>query len=527
MESVLLQARKACPFLNVNNTAVLRQLNNKSSGLLTKANQCPVMGAAIQTRGLHTNKKVMEEKTEPKHFEYENFYKTMLDKKHNDKSYRYFNNINRLAKKFPMAHLARPKDEVTVWCANDYLGMGANPILIETMKKTLDRYGAGAGGTRNIAGNADLHLQLESELADLHHTEGALVFSSCMVANDATLSTLGSKMPGCVIFSDALNHASMIEGIRHSKAEKHIFRHNDVEHLEQLLQSVDINRPKIIAFESVYSMCGSIAPIHKFVELAKKYNAITFLDEVHAVGIYGPRGAGITEHLDFDLNAANPHRNNGSIMDQIDIYTGTLGKSFGVVGGYIAGSSQFIDMIRSYAPGFIFTTSLPPAIVAGGRECVKYLKNSNVERRKQQLNARTVKARLAELGIPVVPNSSHIVPILLGDAASAKIASDGLLNEYGIYVQSINAPTVPVGHERLRITPSPGHTPDMIDHLVESLEDIWNRYGFKRVADYEAEGGRCDIGSKDAPKFSPIWTDEQLNYNMPAIEESQQKTSAV
>lgn len=392
----------------------------------------------------------------------------------------------------------------------------------------MDRYGAGAGGTRNIAGNADLHLQLESELADLHHTEGALVFSSCMVANDATLSTLGSKMPNCVIFSDELNHASMIEGIRHSKAEKHIFRHNDPEHLEKLLQSVDISRPKIIAFESVYSMCGSVAPIHKFVELAKKYNAITFLDEVHAVGIYGPRGAGIAEHLDFDLNVANPHRGNGGIMDEIDIITGTLGKSFGVVGGYVAGSSQFIDMIRSYAPGFIFTTSLPPAIVAGGRECVKYLKNSNVERRKQQLNARTVKARLAELGIPVVPNSSHIVPVLLGDAESAKVASDELLNEYGIYVQSINSPTVPVGEERLRITPSPGHTPEMIDHLVGSLEDIWNRYGFRRVADYEAMGGLCDVGSKDAPKFTPMWTDEQLNHNIPAaIEEAQQKTSAV
>lgn len=531
MELALLQARKTCPFLNVNSSSALKQLNNKSSGLLLrKANQCPVMGAAIQTRGLHhasSSKSHQEEKPKHKHFQYEEFYKNMLDKKHNDKSYRYFNNINRLAKKFPTAHLARPKDEVTVWCANDYLGMGANPLLIESMKKTLDRYGAGAGGTRNIAGNADLHLQLESELADLHHTDGALVFSSCMVANDATLSTLGSKMPGCVIFSDELNHASMIEGIRHSKAEKHIFRHNDPEHLEQLLKSVDISRPKIIAFESVYSMCGSVAPIHKFVELAKKYNAITFLDEVHAVGIYGPRGAGIAEHLDFELNASNPHRGNGSIMDEIDIYTGTLGKSFGVVGGYVAGSSQFIDMIRSYAPGFIFTTSLPPAIVAGGKTCIRYLKESNAERRMQQLNARTVKSRLGELGIPVVPNPSHIVPVLLGDAAAAKIASDELLSNYDIYVQSINFPTVPVGHERLRITPSPGHTPEMIDHLVASLDEIWKKYDFKRVADYEAEGGRCEVGAKDAPKYEPIWNDTQLNHNLPIAGEAENSCSAV
>jgi 5-aminolevulinate synthase len=345
-----------------------------------------------------------------------------------------------------------------------------------------------------------------------------------MVANDATLSTLGSKMPNCVIFSDKLNHASMIEGIRHSKAEKQIFRHNDPDHLEQLLQSVDINRPKIIAFESVYSMCGSVAPIHKFVELAKKYNAITFLDEVHAVGIYGPRGAGIAEHLDFDLNAANPYRGNGSIMDGIDIYTGTLGKTFGVVGGYVAGSAKVIDMIRSYAPGFIFTTSLPPVVVAGAKKCISYLKESNVERRMQQLNARIVKARLGELGIPVIPNPSHIVPVLLGDAAAAKTASDELLEKYDIYVQSINFPTVPVGEERLRITPSPGHTAEMVDHLVDSLDQIWNRHGFKRVQDYEAMGGHCKVGVPNAPKVEPMWKEHQLNYNIP-IQDAEQKTA--
>lgn len=385
-------------------------------------------------------------------------------------------------------------------------------------RRTLDRYGAGAGGTRNIAGNADLHLRLESELADLHHQEGALVFSSCYVANDATLATLASKLPGCVIFSDALNHASMIQGIRHSGAQKKIFRHNDLEHLEQLLQSVDPATPKIIAFESVYSMCGSIGPIREIVALAKKYGAITFLDEVHAVGMYGPRGAGVAEHLDFDLNAAHPTRGNGSILDEIDIITGTLGKAYGVVGGYIAASASLVDMIRSYAPGFIFTTSLPPAVVAGAMQSVKYLKVSSSERQLQQLNTRVVKSRLAELGIPVVPNPSHIVPVLLGDAAQAKLASDVLLSEHGIYVQSINYPTVPVGEERLRITPTPGHNGEMIDHLVDSLETIWQRYGFKRVSDWAAEGGRAGVGMSVPSNITPLWTDNQLGLDK-AIEQ--------
>jgi 5-aminolevulinate synthase len=418
-----------------------------------------------------------------------------------------------LAQKFPRAHTARVTDEVTVWCANDYLGMGRSPVLTDTMKRTLDRYGAGAGGTRNIAGNADLHLRLESELADLHHTEGALVFSSCYVANDATLSTLASKLPGCVIFSDALNHASMIQGMRHSGAQKKIFRHNDMAHLEQLLQSVDPSVPKIIAFESVYSMCGSIGPIREIVDLAKKYGAITFLDEVHAVGMYGPRGAGVAEHLDYELNATNPTRGNGSILDEIDIYTGTLGKAYGVVGGYIAGSAYLVDMIRSYAPGFIFTTSLPPAVVSGAMESVKYLKESSAERNLQQVNTRTVKSRLGEIGIPVIPNPSHIVPVLLGDAAAAKLASDELLSEHDIYVQSINYPTVPVGEERLRITPTPGHNGLMIDELVHSLDKIWTRYGFKRVEDWTAQGGCAGVGVEDVAAPTPMWTDKQLGLD--------------
>ncbi|CAG8461482.1 11872_t:CDS:2 [Ambispora gerdemannii] len=439
-------------------------------------------------------------------FDYESLYHHELDKKHQDKTYRYFNNINRLAQKFPKAHTKDSRDEVIVWCSNDYLGMGKNQIVLETMKQTLNKYGAGAGGTRNIAGNCNLHLQLEAELADLHHKPAALVFTSCYVANDATLSTLASKLPGCHIFSDAANHASMIQGIKHSGAKKIIFKHNDLADLEAKLQSVDINIPKIIAFESVYSMSGSVGQINAICDLAKKYGAITFLDEVHAVGMYGPRGAGVAEHLDFDLNSRIPHANNGSVLDKVDIISGTLGKAFGIVGGYIAGSANLVDMIRSYAPGFIFTTSLPPANVAGAKASIQYLKKSSKERQMQQLNTRILKARLAELDIPVIPNPSHIVPVLVGEAEPCKIASDQLLREHGIYVQSINYPTVAKGEERLRITPTPGHNSKMVDHLVEALETIWRKNGFKRVSDWRAEGG----GAGD-PVPKPIWTDRQLN----------------
>ncbi|KAI8388821.1 pyridoxal phosphate-dependent transferase [Radiomyces spectabilis] len=534
MEFALMHAKKSCPFMHVASASSLRKLGNGTSAtLLNKAKQCPVMSQAINVRKRSlTTATPMSQKTtsttvpranitsmpvshhtKSKHFDYEAFYQEELNKKHQDKSYRYFNNINRLAQKFPRAHTARVEDEVTVWCANDYLGMGRSPVLTETMKRTLDRYGAGAGGTRNIAGNADLHLRLESELADLHHQEGALVFSSCYVANDATLSTLAGKMPGCVIFSDALNHASMIQGIRHSGAQKKIFRHNDMAHLEELLQSVDPSVPKIIAFESVYSMCGSIGPIREIVDLAKKYGAITFLDEVHAVGMYGPRGAGVAEHLDYDLNAAQPMRGNGAILDEIDIITGTLGKAYGVVGGYIAGSAGLVDMVRSYAPGFIFTTSLPPSVVSGALESVKYLKQSTIERQMQQMNTRLVKSQLSDIGIPVIPNPSHIVPVLLGDAAAAKLASDELLSEHGIYVQSINYPTVPRGEERLRITPTPGHDMAMVGHLVDSLERIWTRYGFKRVDDWVAQGGCAGVGVMNSVKPEPMWTDKQLGLD--------------
>ncbi|KAJ3483246.1 hypothetical protein NLJ89_g12077 [Agrocybe chaxingu] len=354
--------------------------------------------------------------------------------------------------------------------------MGNNPVVLETMHRTLDKYGHGAGGTRNIAGNGANHLALEQELAKLHRKPAALVFSSCYVANDATLSTLGSKLPECVLFSDTMNHASMIQGMRHSGAKKVIFKHNDLEDLENKLKQYPKEQPKIIAFESVYSMCGSIGPIKEICDLAEKYGALTFLDEVHAVGLYGPRGAGVAEHLDYDAHAAagdSPDPIPGSVMDRVDIITGTLGKAYGAVGGYIAGSEEFVDMVRSYAPGFIFTTSLPPATVAGARASVVYQKNYVGDRQLKQVNVCEVKRRFAELDIPVVPGPSHIVPVLVGDAALAKAASDKLLSEHDIYVQSINYPTVARGEERLRITVTPRHTLEQMDKLAEGLEAPW------------------------------------------------------
>ncbi len=338
-------------------------------------------------------------------FGYDKFYEVELEKKHQDKSYRYFNNINRLAARFPVAHTAKTSDLVDVWCSNDYLGMSRNSVVLDTMKQTLNRYGAGAGGTRNIAGNGALHLSLEDELASLHRKQAALVFSSCYVANDATLATLGAKLPGCVIFSDSSNHASMIQGIRHSNATKVIFKHNDMEDLEAKLKLVPKDTPKIIAFESVYSMCGSVAPIEKIADLADEYGAITFLDEVHAVGMYGRNGAGVAEHLDFEGHLATRQSSDpikGSVMDRIDIITGTLGKAYGVVGGYIAASSDLVDVVRSYAPGFIFTTSLPPAVVAGAQSSIAYQREYMGDRQLQHLNTREVKKNFEMMGIPVV-----------------------------------------------------------------------------------------------------------------------------
>lgn len=454
-------------------------------------------------------------------FDYEQFYVNELDKKHQDKSYRYFNNINRLAAKFPVAHTSSVKDEVEVWCANDYLGMGNNPVVLETMHRTLDKYGHGAGGTRNIAGNGAMHLSLEQELANLHRKPAALVFSSCYVANDATLATLGSKLPGCVYFSDTMNHASMIQGMRHSGAKRVIFKHNDLEDLEAKLQQYPKETPKIISFESVYSMCGSIGPIKEICDLADQYGALTFLDEVHAVGLYGPRGAGVAEHLDYDAQLAAGQSSEpikGSVMDRVDIITGTLGKAYGAVGGYIAGSDDFVDMIRSYAPGFIFTTSLPPATVAGARASVVYQKEYVGDRQLKQVNVREVKRRFAELDVPVVPGPSHIVPVLVGDAALAKAASDKLLAEHNIYVQSINYPTVARGEERLRITVTPRHTLEQIDKLVKAVDEIFTELQINRLADWKRLGGRAGVGMAGADEvIQPMWTDEQLVNHPPTL----------
>jgi 5-aminolevulinate synthase len=441
-----------------------------------------------------------------------------LEKKHKDKSYRYFNNINRLAKEFPRAHTASAEERVTVWCSNDYLGMGRNPQVLESMHRTLDTYGAGAGGTRNISGHNKHAVALEDTLAKLHGKEGALVFSSCFVANDATLATLGSKMPDCVILSDSLNHASMIQGIRHSGAKKMVFKHNDLEDLEAKLASLPLNIPKIIAFESVYSMCGSIAPIEAICDLAEKYGAITFLDEVHAVGMYGPHGAGVAEHLDYDVYAsqdtANPKSTKGTVMDRIDIITGTLGKAYGCVGGYIAASANLVDTVRSLAPGFIFTTSLPPATMAGADTAIQYQAQQPRDRVLQQLHTRAVKSALKELDIPVIPNPSHIVPLLVGDAELAKRASDKLLEEHGIYVQAINYPTVPRGEERLRITPTPGHVKPLRDHLVQAVQAVWNDLGIKRASDWQSIGGFVGVGVEGAEEANqPIWENSQLGVD--------------
>ncbi|KAI0011795.1 tetrapyrrole biosynthesis, 5-aminolevulinic acid synthase [Xylariaceae sp. FL0662B] len=444
-------------------------------------------------------------------FDYDGFYQGELDKKHKDKSYRYFNNINRLAKEFPRAHGANKEERVTVWCSNDYLGMGRNPQVLKRMHETLDEYGAGAGGTRNISGHNKHAMELEGTVAKLHAKEAALVFSSCYVANDATLATLGSKLPECVILSDSLNHASMIQGIRHSGTRKIVFKHNNLEDLEAKLASLPLHVPKIIAFESVYSMCGSIGPIEEICNLADKYGAITFLDEVHAVGMYGSHGAGVAEHLDFEAHKQG--RPKGTVMDRIDIITGTLGKAYGCVGGYIAASSKLVDVIRSLAPGFIFTTSLPPAIMAGAKAAIEYQMEYNGDRRLQQLHTRAVKEALDARDIPVIPNPSHIVPILVGNAELAKQASDMLLNDYHIYVQSINYPTVPVGQERLRITPTPGHTKEYRDQLVEAIDEIWSKLGIKRTSEWAAEGGFIGVGVARAGIEEPLWTDEQLGID--------------
>jgi len=357
---------------------------------------------------------------------------------------------------------------LTVWCSNDYLGMSRHPVVLETMHKTLDEVGAGAGGTRNIAGNSTFIIELEASIAGLHGKEAALVFSSGYVANQTALATLSQLMPEVMIFSDEKNHASIIQGLRLARCEKQIFRHNDVEHLESLLKQAATDRPKIIVFESVYSMDGDIAPIAEIVHLAKEYNALTYLDEVHAVGLYGPHGGGISEELDLA-----PH---------IDIINGTLGKAYGCVGGYIAANAEIIDVVRSYGSGFIFTTALPPHVAAGAKASVEYLKSSHIERELQRENVALTKTKLAEAGLSILATDTHIVPLIIGDPVLCKKKSDVLLLDYKIYVQPINYPTVPCGTERFRLTPSPFHTKDDIDYLVRSLAEIMDAKSDVQIA---------------------------------------------
>jgi 5-aminolevulinate synthase len=389
--------------------------------------------------------------------------------------YRVFADLKRHRGAFPRAtwtDAVGRESDVVVWCSNDYLGQGQNPVVIEAMHAAIDQTGSGSGGTRNISGTTHYHVELEAELADLHGKDAALLFTSGYVANEATLATLARVLPGLIIFSDALNHASMIAGIRHGGAERHVFRHNDLEHLESLLVAADPARPKLIAFESVYSMDGDIADIAGAAALAKKYGALTYLDEVHAVGLYGLRGAGVAER--------------DGCMAEIDIIEGTLGKAFGVMGGYVAGDIEFVDAIRSYAAGFIFTTSLPPALTAGAVASVKYLKAHNEIRIAHQERAETLKRRFREIGLPVMDSVSHIVPVLVGDPVHCKIISDRLLLDHGVYVQPINYPTVPKGTERLRFTPTPFHTDGMMDDLVSAMDKLWSHCNVARLGGYAA-----------------------------------------
>ena len=400
-------------------------------------------------------------------------YETALDaalgQLHDEGRYRTFIDIERKKGQFPNAVWNKPDGttaDITVWCGNDYLGMGQNPVVLDAMHEALEATGAGSGGTRNISGTPVYHKRLEAELADLHKKEAALLFTSAYIANAATLSTLPKLFPGLIIYSDALNHASMIEGVRRNGGAKRIFRHNDVAHLRELLEADDPAAPKLIAFESIYSMDGDFGPIEAICDLADEFGALTYLDEVHAVGMYGPRGGGVAER--------------DGLLDRVDIINGTLGKAFGVHGGYIAASDKMCDAVRSYAPGFIFTTSLPPVVAAGAAASIRYLKDHPELREQHQMAAKILKMRLKGVGLPIIDHGSHIVPVMVGNPVHTKAISDMLLEQYGIYVQPINYPTVPKGTERLRFTPSPVHGPELTDGLVKAMDGLWSHCALNR-----------------------------------------------
>ncbi len=408
--------------------------------------------------------------------DYKRIFREAIEDLHREGRYRYFAQLRRRCGKFPKSDYYDGRGnvkEVTVWCSNDYLGMGQHPKVLSAMHEAVDDVGAGAGGTRNIAGTSWYHVELEKELADLHGKEAALLFNSGYMANQATLATLAKLLPGLVTLSDALNHASMIEGIRHGRGDKMIFRHNDLEDLEEKLKAIPPEKPKLIAFESVYSMDGDIAPIEAICDLADKYGAMTYIDEVHAVGMYGPRGGGVCER--------------DGVMERIDIIEGTLAKAYGIMGGYIAADADICDAIRSYASGFIFTTSLSPVLAAGALASVRHLKESGEERALQQKHAALLREKLLERGLPVIVTPSHIVPVMVGDAVRCKQLTDALMDDYDIYVQPINYPTVPRGTERIRLTPGPLHGPEEIGRMTEALDELWTRLDLPRNTREAAE----------------------------------------
>ena len=468
----LSDAKRACPFM--------KNVSHVDQELVSEmAPMCPVMSKMPSSVTIENDtepgESVCDYKAESRELmreTYETKFEENITKLHAEGRYRYFANLKRHCGSFPQATYrssAESSDlEIRIFCSNDYLGMGQHPTVLSACHSALEEAGAGAGGTRNISGNTRYHVELEHELASLHDKESALVMTSCFVANEAALGVMGKLLPDLLILSDAGNHASMIEGIRHSKCEKQIYKHNDLNHLEQLLAAQPIERPKMIVFESVYSMSGSISDIAATCTLAKKYNALTFLDEVHAVGMYGDQGAGVAEQE--------------GVMDMVDIISGTLGKAYGVGGGYIAGSKSYVDCVRSFAPGFIFTTAIAPVIAAGALASVKHLKTSKIERATQHLRAKQLKIKLRQAGLPVMDNPSHIVPVLVGDPIKCKALTDALLFEHKVYLQPINYPTVDRGTERIRITPGPLHSEADLDYLTQAIDAQWTLLGLPRYA---------------------------------------------